>query len=191
MPGTAFLPTNHHQFLPLMNSIFFFFIFRISKIARTHHGALKVKGKTFRPSQTRRGYPSVMESDEESARRRHQRFWEPRFSERVCQRQKLEMRGRNEDEVFRRRREFQFFELHRELVFLFGFFPGGDGLAKRTGILAVKRSASAVLNGALCRIAHNHPRPRHRLQRSPMRIVAASSATIRKILPTHFNTYGA
>jgi len=80
------------------------------------------------------------ESNEELARWRCWRLLDKRIGGGVCLRQKLEIRGCNQNRIFFRGWKFQLLHLQGELGFLPGFFRGRDGLANRTGIFAVKRA---------------------------------------------------
>jgi hypothetical protein len=80
----------------------------------------------------------------------------------------VKLRRRDENEIFRRGRIFQFLRLRRELAFLLGFFRGGDGLAQRARMLTVERFGNGLSDGLRAEIVREHRRPRNRSQRGPV-----------------------
>ena len=56
-----------------------------------------------------------------------------------------------------------------ELVFLLGFFGGGDGFAERTGVVAVECPCHGVAQGVGLKVAGEHGRPGDGLQQGPVR----------------------
>ena len=76
--------------------------------------------------------------------------FEKRIGERICQRQKSETATAQSERIFRHGRKFQFLRLRRELAFFLGFFAGGDGLAQRTRMFAVKRAATRLRTANAC-----------------------------------------
>jgi hypothetical protein len=139
----AFLPTNRNRLLQLLN-YFSCFSYSNFKIARTRNGTLKVKGKLFRPRQHGAGNQTAIESDEEYARRLKQRFLRESFCGGIFQRQKLKLHRRDQNNIFFQRREFQFLRLEGKFGFLFRLFSGGNGFAKRAGMLAVESFCHCV-----------------------------------------------
>ena len=110
----------------------------------------------------------MIESDRESARRRRRRFLSQGISEEICLRQKLKIRWRDQNQVFLRGWKFQLWCWRRELVFLFGFFPGGDGLAQRAGMFAVKSVRHGFRERLAAEVVCEHCRPRDGLEQRPV-----------------------
>ena len=64
---------------------------------------------------------------------------------------------------------FQPFQFQLGGGFLFGLFFPGDLFAQFAGMLAVKGFRDGLLEGFRAHVVRQHRRPRHRLQRHPMR----------------------
>jgi len=153
-----------------------FFIFKFQSCETTPPSGSQVKGKTVkrqgrsasRPSRAAaRPYPQ--KSGEKTSRRRCRRLKGEGLGESIRQWQKFKPARRNQNEIFRRRREFELLSLQRELFFLLGFFSGGDGLAEAARMPAIERLLHGFGKGVRAQIVREHRRPRHRLQRGPLR----------------------
>ena len=134
-----------------------------------HNGALKVNGNYFNPRQHDAGNQTTIESGEESARRLQQGFLSERLCGEICQRQKSELRWRNQNKILSGWREFQFLHLQIEFCFLFGLFSGGDGFAHFARMVAVESFFHGGLKRTRMKIIREHRRPRDCLQQRPMR----------------------
>ena len=112
---------------------------------------------------------STMELNEESPGRRQKRLWTEEFYERIRRRQTWRQRGRIKNNGSGERREFQLLRLPGNRILAFGFFPGRNGLAQRTRMLAIEGAADRLIETLRAQIVRQHARPRHRLQKRPIR----------------------
>ncbi len=151
------------------SNLLFFLISKFKNCETPQPCGSQVKGKMFRPRQSGTDNENGNESDDRTAGRRRWWLLAARFGESIREGQKFKPARRDQNESRGCRWKFEFFQLQREFVFLFGFFAGSNGLAQTARMLAVKRAGHRLDDRMRAQIVREHGCPSHRLQRGPMR----------------------